>query len=242
MHCAILFTSSSIGHSQLQVQSSMIDKMEELVKKQKVWSEPFLFNINDSKEDNNEQQPVFVDICSVLRTGVPYTFPSHYSGLDSKDRLIVELRIAAIKAGFNLTKRSSKSEVQLRRSKLFACSVTLACQHGRLHEPQLKKSGSSAATESKKPRGRPPTNKAKSNGPKYRNKTNPKAKVNPSLNSTKKQKATTMRPRSENDLCNFGFTLKMYKLDHPEHGGKWFITYKGDRKQGKYLISRHKQI
>jgi hypothetical protein len=203
----------------------MIDRMDEMVRKQKVWSAPFLFNTNDSNEEDNEKEPLFVDICSVLRNGVPYIFPNHYSGLDSKDRLIVELRVAAIKAGFNLTKRSSKSQVQLQKSKLYGSSVSLACQHGRLHEPQLKKRPPSSAA--KKPRGRPPTNKAKSTSAKYRNKSNPKAKVNPSLNNSKKHRAATMRPRSEIDLCSFGFTLSMYKPDHPEYGGKWCITPKG---------------
>ena len=92
----------------------MIDKMEKLIEEQKEWSAPFLFNTTDSTHGNNgnngNEESVLVDICSVLRRGVPYTFPNHYSGLDSKNRLIIELRVAAIKAGFNLTKRSSKSK------------------------------------------------------------------------------------------------------------------------------------
>ena len=202
--------------------------MEELIEKQKEWSAPFLFNTNDSTKDNNEdEQPVFVDICSVLKRGVSYTFPNHYSGLDSKDRLIIELRVAAIKAGFNLTKRSSKSKKQLEKSKNYGSVITLTCQKGQLHKVRLKKSASSSSPVQvpKKPGGRPPTNKVKSPGIKYRNKSNPKAKVNP-LNK-KPQKATTMRPRVEDDLCPFGFTLKMYKLDHSEFPGIWCITPKG---------------
>ena len=210
----------------------MIDKMEKLIEEQKEWSAPFLFNTTDSTHGNNgnngNEESVLVDICSVLRRGVPYTFPNHYSGLDSKNRLIIELRVAAIKAGFNLTTRSSKSKKELDRSKHYGSVITLTCQQGRLHEVKLKKSASSSSSTvpvPKKTRGRPPTNKVKSPGIKYRNKSNPKAKVNP-LNK-KPQKATTMRPRVEDDLCPFGFTLKMYKLDHSEFPGIWCITPKG---------------
>ena len=176
--------------------------MEELIEKQKEWSAPFLFNTNDSTKDNNEdEQPVFVDICSVLKRGVPYTFPNHYSGLDSKDRLIIELRVAAIKAGFNLTKRSSKSKKQLEKSKNYGSVITLTCQKGQLHKVRLKKSTSSSSPVlPKKPRGRPPTNKVKSSGIKYRNKRNPKAKVNPLINK-KPQKCTTTRPTVVANLC-----------------------------------------
>ena len=210
----------------------MINKMEELIEKQKKWSAPFLFNTNDSTKDNNEnEQPVWVDICSVLKRGVPYTFPSHYLGLDSKERLIIELRVAAIKAGFNLTKRSSKSKKELEKSKQYGSVITLTCQKGQLHKVRLKKSASSSSPVlvPKKPRGRPPTNKVKSTGIKYRNKSNPKAKVNP-LIKKKPQKCTTTRPTEVDDLCPFGFNLKMYKSDHPDFPGMWCITPKGNYK------------
>ena len=73
----------------------------------------------------------------MLNGDIPYALPSHYNGLDSKKRLVMDLKMSAIKSGFALVQRTSKSQKQLKNDNKL-CYISLRCQHGIKYDPREK--------------------------------------------------------------------------------------------------------
>ena len=106
-------------------------KLDEIISSAKCWECKLLFNTADDPEvDCNE-----IDICEVLNSSTPYSFPQRFDGSHNKLKLITELKIAALKAGFVLAQRSAKSSKQLRKG--LGAYITLQCQHGAVFRPRL---------------------------------------------------------------------------------------------------------
>ena len=59
-----------------------------------------------------DQFPNYVKLIDVLKSNENYLFPSHLNGIENKSKLIMALRICAMKAGFWLALRTSKCESQ----------------------------------------------------------------------------------------------------------------------------------
>ncbi len=85
------------------------------------------FNLSSSANS----EPNYIDVCTVLKGDAPYQLPQHFHGEDSRKKLITELKISAMKSGFALIPRSSKSKEQLDKGdKIMSAYLTLQCQHG----------------------------------------------------------------------------------------------------------------
>ena len=91
----------------------------------KVWGCKFELNLTDS----NTAAPQYVDICSILDGKEIFILPKHYNGIQNRQKLITDLKVCAVKSGFALVHRSSKSDKQVKKDNLLAY-ITLQCQHG----------------------------------------------------------------------------------------------------------------
>ena len=60
-----------------------------------------------------------------------------------------------------------------------------------------------------------------------------KKRIRPEVEKHKQRKRTTVRPTCKEDLCPFKCNLQMYKLDHPDYGGRWILK----ASQGKFFFS-----
>ena len=84
-----------------------------------------MFNVSRlSNEDPN-----YVDLCNILDGNELFKLPDHYNGIENKKKVTTELKLCAMKSGFALIQRSSKSTKQLQKLNL-TCYLTLQCQHG----------------------------------------------------------------------------------------------------------------
>ena len=107
--------------------------LDQYINDKKGWSAPLELNISPVSDPN----PQYLDICTVLNGDTPIALPSQYNGLESKKRLIIDLKISAIKSGFALVQRTSKSQKQLKNDNLL-CYISLRCQHGIKYDPKDK--------------------------------------------------------------------------------------------------------
>ncbi|KAG7373111.1 hypothetical protein IV203_033835 [Nitzschia inconspicua] len=65
----------------------------------------FLFEEVDA---NKIGDPTKHNLCKCLKDGKGYMFPAKFHGLAAKEKLVIELKLAALKAGFCLVISSSK--------------------------------------------------------------------------------------------------------------------------------------
>ena len=101
----------------------------------KHWECKLLFN----ESIPNEKLPRLVDVGAVLTSGQDYVFPDHYSSHEDETRLVIEIKLACMQAGFNLVRRSSKSEELLTHIKSkFSRYIRLTCQKGIKYRPSKK--------------------------------------------------------------------------------------------------------
>ena len=91
----------------------------------KGWKADMLFDIPSASED----EPDTINICKIMDSDKPYTFPSLYNGIDNKTKLLMDLKICAMKTGFALVHRSTVGNKQLEKLNKHAY-ITLQCQHG----------------------------------------------------------------------------------------------------------------
>ena len=94
------------------------------IKQKETWNSAILFNIHHSLD----KEPSFVNLSDYLVSSDNYAFPSHFDGIENKDKLLIALRIRALKSGFALVVRSSKSNAHL--DKHHSAYIALSCQHG----------------------------------------------------------------------------------------------------------------
>ena len=107
--------------------------MQDIIKNLKGWSYAMNFNISSSKDE----EPEYIDICRILNGGKIHILPERFNGISSKLQLLTELKLCAMKSGFALVHRSSKSQKQLESSN-YTFYITLQCQHGRTYKPTEK--------------------------------------------------------------------------------------------------------
>lgn len=182
-------------------------------------------------------EPNYVDLLIPLRKGKPYVFPARFCGLESKDQLVVELKLCAIKAGFNLSVHSSRNEKALGALSQYGHSVVFGCQQSRLQQntrrnTRLKQQTSSVNPDSvsiQERRGRLPTKLPKSTKPKHRFGTKP-----PATKTGNCQRTRSLLPAHEADRCRFGFTAHMLISTSNENPLRWILVHRG-RHGGKWF-------
>ena len=81
--------------------SDNIKELIESVKLKENWNCSILFNIHHSLNED----PEFVNLSDFLQSGMNYKFPSHFDGIEQKDKLLIALRISTLKPGFSLFAR-----------------------------------------------------------------------------------------------------------------------------------------
>ena len=122
----------TIHHSQL---ADRYDTIDEILADMKGWSHEMEFNLSPSPDD----EPNYIDLCSILKGNKTYKLPQHFKGILDKKKLITALKISAIKSGFGLVHRSSKSMKQLEKSQSnTAAYLTLQCTHGLTYKGKEK--------------------------------------------------------------------------------------------------------
>ena len=84
------------------------------IEDKKTWQSDIQFNIN---QDINTDAD-YINLSEVLQSTNNYAFPSHFNGIDNKSRLIVAIRLSAMKSGFMVIQRTCKSEKQLNKHHL----------------------------------------------------------------------------------------------------------------------------
>ena len=94
------------------------------IEDEKKWQSDIQFNINQVVNTDADH----INLSEVLKSTNNYAFPSHFNGIDNKSRLIVAIRLSAMKSGFMVIQRKCKSEKQLNKHHL--AYLTLQCQHG----------------------------------------------------------------------------------------------------------------
>ena len=104
--------------------------MEEKLTCMKNWKCEMLFNESMPNDPPNE-----IDLCAMIKGNVPYIFLERFTGITSKDKLITELKISGMKAGFALMLRSTSQ----RASKYYLQTCHLYCQHGAVFRNRTKK-------------------------------------------------------------------------------------------------------
>jgi hypothetical protein len=119
----------------MSTHASLFNQVQDIVAAAKKWTCQILFeeaNFSTSKNDGNDS--TIVDLVALQDAKLPpiigypprtrYMFPERFIGIESRKALIVEIKIAAIKCGFNLVVRNSKPG----RSNDIALVVRLACE------------------------------------------------------------------------------------------------------------------
>ena len=105
--------------------------MRELLLVDQKWNCCLKFN----EADPSSKRPYVVDLMEKMRNGETYIFPRRLKGIEARKQLVVELKIAAIQAGFNLTGRSCKSKKQLElENSSYSCYIQLNCTNGCLYD------------------------------------------------------------------------------------------------------------
>ena len=107
--------------------ASKYNRLEEIVTDMRGWTCPLEFNLSPTADE----EPEYIDLCTILKGKQQYQLPNHFLGIQSKKNLITQLKISAMKCGFALVHRSSKSVKQL--DKDMSAYLTLQCQHGLIY-------------------------------------------------------------------------------------------------------------
>ena len=84
--------------------------------------------MNFNFEDSIDQPETRIDVCTTISASQPYVLPNRFLGLDAKTKLLTELKISAMKVGFALVHRLSKSKKQLDAK--YDAYLSLHCQYG----------------------------------------------------------------------------------------------------------------
>ena len=103
--------------------SDNIKELIESMKQKENWNCSILCNIHHSLN----KEPTYLNLSNYLQSEENYIFPSHFDGIEQKDKLLTALRISALKSGLSLIVRSSKSHVNL--DKHHFAYISLCCQH-----------------------------------------------------------------------------------------------------------------
>ena len=77
--------------------------------KEQNWDCELLFN----EAEADSKLPHIVNIMDTLTIGKPYLLPERFYGVESKTQVKIELKLAAMQAGFTLSPRTSKKSSKL---------------------------------------------------------------------------------------------------------------------------------
>ena len=88
------------------------DQINEILSDMKGWNNNMEFNLSPSPQDESK----YIDLCTILKGKKPLELPQHFDGISGKNKLITALKMSAIKSGFGLVHRSSKSVKNLEKS------------------------------------------------------------------------------------------------------------------------------
>ena len=80
-------------------------KLEDILSKAKQWECSLFFN-----ESAKDEKPSIIDLCTKLESGSDYFFPIRFLGIESKEALMLELKLSSIRSGFPIDIRNSKLE------------------------------------------------------------------------------------------------------------------------------------
>ena len=76
-------------------------------------------------ESSPNDPPNEIDLCSILKVDKPYVSPLRFTGIQSKEKLIIKLKLLTMKADVLLMLRSTTTN-----SPYHSQSCRLYCQHG----------------------------------------------------------------------------------------------------------------
>ena len=99
-------------------------QLDAAIREDKQWQCSYFFNESAGKDD----KPVVVDLCEKLANKEEYVFPSRFSGMKGKEKLVVELQCSAIKCGFKVMNRNPKKPKYC--AKTIEHEIYFCCQHG----------------------------------------------------------------------------------------------------------------
>ena len=85
-------------------------------------------------ESSPNDTPNEIDLCSMLNGNEPYVISLRFTGIQSKEKLIIKLKLLTMKAGVLLMLRSTTTN-----SPYHSQSCTLYCQHGVMFHHRAKK-------------------------------------------------------------------------------------------------------
>ena len=71
--------------------------------------------------------PDVINLDTFLDTGIDLTFPGRFSGISTRSYLIDELKLSGIKSGFTIYQCPSKTQSQLKKSKISSLHMFLLC-------------------------------------------------------------------------------------------------------------------
>jgi hypothetical protein len=189
----------------------MHNEIEECAKHLKTWKCNLFFN----EADSMEEEPILIDLCKYLFPptqhnpaypgGSNYIFPRRFQGESSRNQLVAELKIAAIKCGFSLIITSSTKKPSSIKSER-GMQVRLGCASSIAYKPYC---GETAAENEKT--------------------TEPYAVEEETLNNKtfRERKVTyTKRAVHTEDTCSFAFVIFMQKETSSLFPHRWFLAYR----------------
>ncbi|KAG7340136.1 hypothetical protein IV203_006540 [Nitzschia inconspicua] len=190
----------------LQHSSGLHPNLQKLYDRSCVWDCKLLFEEVDKKTGETTMQH---DLCAMRAKGVDYMFPAKYHGLAAKEELLINLKLAALKAGFCLVTDGYEGKKRLNttkkncRDRVRALGIYLKCDHGQVHRNEIRKGSKTnhghtnvCASESRELHPKP-----------------------------KSQKNTSARrPLTRDRVCPFRLTIYMIREDSVVDAGRWFLA------------------
>ena len=103
--------------------------------KEQNWECELLFN----EADPNSKLPQIVNIMDTLKLGNPYILPERFHGVQSKKQVKIELKLAALQAGFTLSPRTTKKTSKLMEGNgQFSSYLRLECTKRTVYKKNKK--------------------------------------------------------------------------------------------------------
>ncbi|KAG7371399.1 MULE transposase domain containing protein [Nitzschia inconspicua] len=128
--------------TELQHSSGLHPDLQKLYDRSCVWDCELLFEEHDDTTDHATKH----NLCKHQANGFEYMFPDQYRGLEAKERLVMELKLAALKAGFCLvtnkyqSRKSLPATKQRNPNRVRALAIHFKCDHGTVHRQEASKS------------------------------------------------------------------------------------------------------
>ncbi|KAG7340808.1 hypothetical protein IV203_024351 [Nitzschia inconspicua] len=98
----------------LQHSSGLHPNLQKLYDRACIWDCKLLFEEVDETTGETTMQH---NLCTMRAKGVDYMFPAKYHGLTAKEELLIDLKLAALKAGFCLVINGYEGQKRLNTAK-----------------------------------------------------------------------------------------------------------------------------